>query len=173
MDRTTAVPDQLHPQHLRGILEREARAQRAYDEAKAQALLDTCAETNGDGGPLDLAHATLTAKVGRAHRKLTEARIERAMAEYLLVGHFDRGVRSRLPATPTLPPHELAIPAALDALHPTDAKTIKQLEADTGVSRNTLTKTLALLAEWGLAARIGSERGPWVLRSDSPADAGQ
>jgi hypothetical protein len=71
--------NQLAAKHLRGIYEREAYAQRNYDEAFAQALLD------GSGSD---AEATLKPAVCRARRKLAEARIERIMAGHLLAGHL-------------------------------------------------------------------------------------
>ena len=76
--------NQLDPRHLRGILERELRAERAYAEARARALL----ELDDVDIAASSARATLTPKVGRAWRKLADARIERAMAEHLLAGHL-------------------------------------------------------------------------------------
>jgi hypothetical protein len=76
--------NQFEPRHLRGILEREARAERALAEAEARALL----EIGSDHVAVYTPRATLTPKVGRAWRKVTEARVERTMAEHLLADHL-------------------------------------------------------------------------------------
>lgn len=84
MDRS----NEFDPRHLRGILERVARAERAYDEAQAKALIEVSETAPDAEGQVLLALAALTPKVGRASRKLAEARIESAMADHLLAGHL-------------------------------------------------------------------------------------
>lgn len=68
----------------------------------------------------------------------------------------------------TRPAHELAVAATLAALQSDEAKTIAQLSDETGVSRNTLPKTLALLQEQGLVSRVGGDKGPWQLVDKPP-----
>ncbi len=70
----------------------------------------------------------------------------------------------------TTPAHERAVPAVLARLG-TDqdkAATISKLADEIGISRNTLSKTLKLLREQGLADQINGDKGPWVLAATPP-----